>query len=116
MCGIPVKYRIDSGEIVNLGNCAAMLLKPAGSATMRVGQFLDMHMLGDTAAPMYPLPQSPDGQILQLVSETDNGATGRYQAVGPGTVVLISNGLCLDVNSDSQTDGACPVLKLTVTP
>ncbi len=116
MCGLPARYRINDGEIDGAGNCAAMLLKPAGSAEMRVGQSLDIHMLGDSAAPIYPLPQSPDDYVLRLVSQSDNGATGRYEAVGPGTVVLMSNGFCLDSKSHVETNGPCPVLRLTVTP
>ena len=115
-CGIPVRYRIDGGQIVDLGSCAAFLGEPAASAEMRVGQDLDMHITTDTTGPIYPLPQSTDDSILRLVSQADNGATGSYQAVGSGTVVLMTNGLCMDTRDGVQTDGPCPVLTVTVTP
>ena len=84
-----------------------MLLKPARAAQMHVGQVLEMHITTEAATgePIYPLPQSPDDKILRLVTQTDNGATGRYEAVGPGTIVLNSNGFCLNTNSDVETDG-----------
>lgn len=94
-----------------------MLLKPAPLAQMHVGQVLEMHITTEAATgePIYPLPQSPDDQILRFMAQADNGATGRYEAVGPGTIALKSNGLCLDSVSDVQTNGPCPVLTLTVT-
>ena len=114
--GIPVRYRIDGGQITDLGSCAADLGKPAASVEMRVAQVLDMHITTDTTGPIYPLPQSTDDSILRLVSQADNGATGSYQAVGSGTVVLMTNGLCMDTRDGVQTDGPCPVLTVTVTP
>jgi len=109
-CALPVDYRIDDGPVAGLGSCAAFLLNPPGTATLRVGQTLDLH-----ASLGYPLPQSPDVHVLELVGTTDNGSSGSYEAVGPGTVVLMSKGLCLDTTSGKQTNGPCPVLKVTVT-
>jgi hypothetical protein len=113
-CGLPAKYRIDGGKVVGIGSCAANLLKPAGSASLHVGDVLQVHMLTGGGQPLFPLPKSPDRHVLRLVTKTDGGATGAYRAVGPGTVVLMSSGPCLHLRTGRQTDGPCPVLKVTV--
>ena len=107
---------------MRIGNCAAMLLMTPARVEVRVGQGIDLHMTTGTpgatglAAPLYPLPASPNDAILHAVAQADDGATGRFMAVAPGDVVLATTGLCTDPESGRQTKGACPVLAVTVTP
>jgi hypothetical protein len=121
-CGAPALYRIGGGQPVRIGNCAAMLLMTPAPVEVRVGQEIDLHMTTGTpdapglAASLYPLPASPNDAILHAVAQADDGATGRFMAIAPGDVVLATTGLCTDPESGRQTNGACPVLAVTVTP
>jgi Domain of unknown function (DUF4232) len=121
-CGVVALYRIDDGQPVALGNCAGMLLTTPTRVTIHVGQVVDLHMTTELPVgasppvPRYPLPPSPDDAVLQRFAVEDAGATGSYQAVAPGEVVLTTSGLCTDLKASRQTYGACPVLDVTVTP
>jgi hypothetical protein len=66
--------------------------------------------------PIYPLPPSPDDAVVWLIPQDDNGATGRYVAVAPGELVLVTTGSCLDTQSDQESNGAGPVIRVTITP
>ena len=98
-----------------------LFVKPA-SVEVRVGQEIDLHMITNAPAgasppvPVFPLPSSPDDSVLRLVSRDDNGATGRFLAIAAGDVTLLTNGFCLDIQSDQQSRGACPVLRVRITP
>jgi hypothetical protein len=121
-CGTPALYRIDDGQPQRLGDCADLLLTPPASVVVHVGQEIDLHMTSDApegpspAVPLYPLPLSPDDALLRLVARDDSGATGRYLAIATGDLVLFTTGLCLDTGSDHQSNGACPVLRVRITP
>jgi hypothetical protein len=122
MCGTPALYRIGDGPRERLGNCAGMLFVTPASVEVRVGQEIDLHMITNAPAgasppvPVFPLPSSPDDSVLRLISRDDNGATGRFLAIAAGDVTLLTNGFCLDIQSEQQSRGACPVLRVRVTP
>lgn len=116
-CGSPAVYRVGHGQPLRLGDCAALLLTPPADVRVAAGAEVDLHVTTDaTSRPIYPLPGSPDASVLRLVERGDNGATGRYLAVGDGEVVLMTSGLCLDTASGQESTGPCPVLRIAVGP
>ena len=121
-CGVAALYRIDDGQPVLIGNCAAMLFTSPTDVRVHVGQEIDLHMTTEMPVgasppvPVYPLPASPDDAVLRLIAQEDGVSTGRSPAVAPGDVVLTTSGLCTDDRTMQQTSGACPVLHVTVTP
>jgi hypothetical protein len=117
-CGPAALYRIGDASPERIGNCAAMLFTTPASVAIRVGQEIDLHMTTNApeGAPIYPLPSSPDATVLRQIARDDNGATGRFVAVAAGDVLLLTTGLCFDTQSDLQSSGACPALRVRVTP
>jgi hypothetical protein len=121
-CGTPALYRIGDGPSESLGNCAGILFVTPASVEVRVGQEIDLHMITNAPAgasppaPIYPLPSSPDDSVLHPVSRDDNGATGRFLAIAAGDVTLLTNGFCFDTQLEQESKGACPVLRVKVTP
>lgn len=118
-CAWPAVYRTASVTHAGLGACDGILLDPPAEVRLHVGEELDLHMPGTTAGstsmgPPYPLPASPDARVLRLVSVSDAGATGAYRAIAPGVVTLSTNGWCWHSATDSETDGTCPVVRVTV--
>jgi hypothetical protein len=116
-CGIPIVYRLDEGPRTDVGNCAAVLLKPAPEVTMRVGQEVDLHITTETSSgqPIYQPPRSSDSGVLAMIDSADKGATAEYRAIGTGTATLTTTGLCLDSRTLKESDGSCPVISVTVT-
>lgn len=118
-CAWPAVYRTATVTRGGLGGCAGVLLDPPAQVRLRAGEELDLHMTTGASqgslppAPEYPLPSSPDAAVLWLVSVTDEGATGVYRAVAPGTAVLTSSGFCIH-SSGQETEGECPLLAVTV--
>ena len=119
-CGVPAKYRVDSGPAIAIGDCAELLLDPASTVTVHVGDELDLHVTTSASEaspsqePIYPTPTTAASTVLRLMAVTDAGATVTYRAIGPGTALLTTSGLCLHVADNQETKGSCPVLLVTV--
>ena len=119
-CGVPAKYRVNSGPPIAVGDCAELLLDPASTVTIRVGDELDLHVTSSASAaspsqePIYPTPATAATTVLGLMAVTDAGATVAYRAIAPGTALLTTSGLCLHVSDDQETKGSCPVLIVMV--
>jgi hypothetical protein len=119
-CGVPAKYRVNSGPPIAVGDCAELLLDPASTVTVHVGDELDLHVTTSASEaspsqePIYPTPTTAASTVLRLMAVTDGGATVTYRAIAPGTALLTTSGLCLHVANDRETKGSCPVLLVTV--
>ncbi len=119
-CAWPAVYRTAAQAHEGLGACDGIFVDPPPEVRLHVGEELDLHMTtgappGSAAPPsLYPLPASPDVRVLRLVSVSDAGATGAYRAIAPGVVTLSTNGWCWHSATDSETDGTCPVVRVTV--
>jgi hypothetical protein len=109
-CGSPALARV-SGRIELVGDCAGLLIIPAGAMTLRVGQRIDVHVLDVS------LPHSSDRAVLTQITVSPNGTTGTYQALRPGHATLISAaGWCVGLTVKGDIKGSCPFLDVTVLP
>lgn len=115
-CGTPAINRVGDRTPSGLGSCAGFLVDPPDKVVVHVGQELDIHIVTDsTMRAPYALPESPDPAILRDLGH-DDPTTGRYLAVAEGDVVLITAGLCLDVQTDRQSTRPCPLVAVMVLP
>src|ERR1700690_4455092 len=61
-CGVPAKYRVNSGPPMAIGDCADLMLDPAATLTVHVGDELDLHVTTSESdgssdqEPIYPTP------------------------------------------------------------
>ena len=107
-CGSPALARV-SGRVELAGDCAGLLVIPAGAMTLRVGQRIDVHVLDVS------LPRSSDRAVLAQITISPDGATGTYQALRPGRATLISAaGWCVGLKVKGEIKGNCPVFDITV--
>jgi hypothetical protein len=119
-CGLPARYRVNSGPPMAIGDCADLMLDPASTLTLHVGDELDLHVTTSESdgssdqEPIYPTPTTAATTVLSLVAVTDAGATVTYRAIALGNALLTTSGLCLHVPNDQETNGSCPVLLVTV--
>jgi hypothetical protein len=109
-CGSPAFARV-SGRVELVGDCAGLLVIPAGAMTLRAGQRIDVHVLDVS------LPRSSDRAVLTQITVSPDGATGTYQALRPGHATLISAaGWCAGLKVKGEIKGSCPFLDVTVLP
>jgi hypothetical protein len=111
---------VNNGLPIAIGDCAALMLDPPSTLTVRVGDELDLHVTtsetdrSPSVEPIYPTPTTAANSVLRLLAVTDAGATAAYRAIAAGTALLTTTGLCLHVTDDQETNGPCPVLLVTV--
>ena len=118
-CGPPAVYRVDSGARASLGDCAGVFVVPPAVLKMKPGQEVDVHMTESESfarklAPEDPPPSSSDRAVLTPTGLTDGGSTIGFRAGAPGTAMLTTTALCIDVVSNAETKGQCPVLSVMV--
>lgn len=117
-CGPAAWIRAD-GKAFGVGDCAADLLIPAQSVTVRVGQQIGVQMLEQEASPgssrvlvpVYPLPHST---VLARTFVSSDQATATYTAVHPGHAALITKADCLPSGTLRSEPKVCPVIDVTV--
>jgi len=116
-CGLAAEIRYD-GRVFGLGDCAGVLLDPATTVRLHVGETLDLHTTTNapvgTAPPelIIPLPSLATSDVLKVIAVADGGASASYLAVAPGTVTLVTRGFCL--KGGDETNGPCPLLTVVV--
>lgn len=116
-CGLAAEYRVGL-HVFGLGGCLEVLVDPDPTATLHVGEQIDIHVTTNapvgTAPPklIYPLPSLSSSDVLELIATSDSGATASYRAVGLGKVKLTTSGLC-SAGGD-ETRGSCPLLTVNV--
>jgi hypothetical protein len=120
-CGTPAVYRINTEAVESLGDCAGLLGVPPARVTLAPGSELDIHITeegagngGTQPVPIYPTPSSDDATVLVATSVADGGSTESFLAVGAGTAVLETVGLCMESQTQPDTDASCPVLEVGV--
>jgi hypothetical protein len=71
-CGPPAEYRVDGSAAQPLGNCAGVFPFPPISASVRVGQEIDVHMTEDeSGSPGTPAPMTANSKVLMRSSLAD---------------------------------------------
>jgi hypothetical protein len=120
-CGVPAVYRINTGTVESLGDCAGLLYVPPAHVTVALGSEIDIHIteegVGDAGtelAPIYPTPSSSDATVIVATRVAEGGSTESFLAVGAGTAELETSGLCMVSGSAPNTDAPCPVLEVGV--
>ena len=105
-----------AGHVDGVGDCAGNLDIPAASATMSVGQRLDLRIVVDgSSTPIFALPVPTNTHVLRLIHRSADGAGATYEAVGSGSTVLVSSrASCVDKKSHAQTLGTCVVVRVGV--
>ena len=123
-CGPPAWYRVDGGESHALGGCAGWFGSSSASLTIGVGQELDLRVAANTTAddgsvlaPLWPVPQSSDSQVLTRFAIADGGVTTGFIALTPGLALLQVAAACQPSGSRGETTfGRCSVLAVHVIP
>ena len=110
-CGSVAFYRIGA-QVVHLGNCAGLLLDPPETATLHIGQTLDLAVIPGFGASG---SLSSSSVVLRLVVTSNDGQTVTYRAEATGEALLTTTGaLCLNWRTDQETSGTCPLLAVSV--
>ncbi len=111
-CSTPAWYRVHE-RVRSVGSCAGLLVDPAQSLRLKVGDEIDVHMATAAGQPLDPLPDSSKTSIL-VREPTADAATATYRAVAPGRATLVTaRAFCLHAG-DRQTVGPCPLLAVAV--
>jgi hypothetical protein len=120
-CGSPAVYRINSGKVELLGDCAGILLVPGVHVTVAPGSEIDIHVTqegsgpeGTHLVPIYPTPSSTDETVLVATRVEDGGSTESFVALGAGNAEIETNGACLVSATSPTVSASCPVLEVSV--
>jgi len=76
-----------------------------------VGSEVDVHI---TDEKMYPTPSTNDSSVLEATAVADGGSTESFRAVGTGTAVLTTKGMCILSDASPNAVAPCPVLEVGV--
>ena len=119
-CGPAAEIRV-AAHVTALGGCVGLFVTPPRTATIHVGQELDVHMTqepsgsGTGLVPFYPLPHSSSASVMTRIDVSADGSTASYRALQPGRIALLTKARCL-VRGTRRISTApwCPILDVTV--
>lgn len=103
--------------VSEIGSCAGIVSASPPVYSVVIGDEIAVHAWfdGTLPGPDFAIPTSSDSSILQMVSETDGGATTVYRAIGVGTADLSTFTFCADSDGHGSTTRQCGIATVTVT-
>ncbi|MGZ4241497.1 MAG: hypothetical protein ACXVQ7_07790 [Actinomycetota bacterium] len=109
-CGTPAEYRLH-GKITYLGSCAGNLGDTAPTATLRIGQTLDL-----LVTPGFWPVRTSGAQVLRQIRVDTVNHVLTYKAISEGTELLSAVGICYHKSQGTSTlHDPCPLLNIEVT-